>query len=173
METHMRHPLTTPLLGLLLATSLMLPARSHAGDLNSSEASVLITSVLIVSIPLAASTGLSNVIKEPLQASARRHEAARRKPARPLPDMEVKSIESRGNERCVELQVPGRPDQTASLRWPRAEGHDPASRFAVGQTVQFKETGKGSGWTVRDAQDQLLAYVPTEAAAADNLSSDW
>ncbi|MCR1005869.1 MAG: hypothetical protein NQ082_14200, partial [Stenotrophomonas maltophilia] len=77
----------------LLLSALLVPT-VHAGaapQLNSSEASVLITSLIVVSVPLDASAGLSRLSKAPFQASERNGRATRTK-AGPLPPMEVQKV---------------------------------------------------------------------------------
>ncbi|WP_286070747.1 hypothetical protein [Stenotrophomonas sp. 57] len=156
----------------LLLSALLVPT-AHAGaapQLNSSEASVLITSVIVVSVPLAASAGLSELSKAPFKASERREKAQRTK-AVPLPPMEVKKVETTPEgERQVQLQVPDKADQTATLRWPARVHEDQSAAFVVGQRVHFDPTGAGAGWTVKSAQGQALAYVPTAYAAGDVMS---
>lgn len=156
----------------LLLSALVVPT-VHAGaapQLNSSEASVLITSVIVVSVPLAASAGLSELSKAPFKASERREKAQRTK-AVPLPPMEVKKVETTPEgERQVQLQVPDKADQTATLRWPARVHEDQTAAFVVGQRVHFDPTEAGAGWTVKSAQGQALAYVPTAYAAGDVMS---
>lgn len=156
----------------LLLSALLVPT-VHAGaapQLNSSEASVLITSLIVVSVPLAASAGLSELSKAPFKASERNGRATRTK-AVPLPPMEVKKVETTPEgDRQVHLQVPGKADQTATLQWPAAAGDDPVAGFVVGQQVRFDPTDAGAGWTVKSAQGQALAYVPTAYAAGDVMS---
>ncbi|MDT3555495.1 hypothetical protein ROV95_04960 [Stenotrophomonas maltophilia group sp. msm1] len=156
----------------LLLSALLVPT-VHAGaapQLNSSEASVLITSLIVVSVPLAASAGLSELSKAPFKASERNGRVARTK-AVPLPPMEVKKVETTAaGERQVQLQVPGKADQTATLRWPARVHEDQTAAFVVGQRVHFEPTEAGAGWTVKSAQGQALAYVPTAYAAGDVMS---
>lgn len=163
----LRVPASALLLSALLAPTV------HAGaapQLNSSEASVLITSVIVVSVPLAASAGLSELSKAPFKASERREKAQRTK-AVPLPPMEVKKVETTPEgERQVQLQVPDKADQTATLRWPARVHEDQTAAFVVGQRVHFDPTDAGAGWTVKSAQGQALAYVPTAYAAGDVMS---
>ncbi|MCM2526259.1 hypothetical protein NDN64_17060 [Stenotrophomonas maltophilia] len=156
----------------LLLSALLVPT-VHAGaapQLNSSEASVLITSLIVVSVPLAASAGLSELSKAPFKASERNGRGARTK-AVPLPPMEVKKVETTPEgERQVQLQVPDKADQTATLRWPVRVHEDQTAAFVVGQRVHFEPTEAGAGWTVKSAQGQALAYVPTAYAAGDVMS---
>ncbi|WP_285317029.1 hypothetical protein [Stenotrophomonas maltophilia group sp. Smal35] len=163
----LRVPASTLLLSALLVPTV------HAGaapQLNSSEASVLITSLIVVSVPLAASAGLSELSKAPFKASERRDKARRTK-AVPLPPMEVKKVETTAaGERQVQLQVPDKADQTATLRWPARVHEDQTAAFVVGQQVHFDPTEAGAGWTVKSAQGQALAYVPTAYAAGDVMS---
>lgn len=102
----------------LLLSALLVPT-VHAGaapQLNSSEASVIVTSFVVLSLPLAASMGLSELSKAPFKASERNGRATRTK-AVPLPPMEVKKVETTPEgERQVQLQVPDKADQTATLR---------------------------------------------------------
>ncbi|WP_340572472.1 hypothetical protein [Stenotrophomonas sp. G106K1] len=156
----------------LLLSALLVPT-VHAGaapQLNSSEVSVLITSVIVLSGPLALSADLSELSKAPFKASERGNKTPRTK-AVPLPPMEVKKVETTTTgERQVQLQVPGKADQTATLRWPAQVREDQTTAFVVGQQVQFDPTEAGAGWTVKSAQGQALAYVPTAYAAGDALS---
>lgn len=162
-----------PLAALLLATSLHpVPAQAAGGDLNSSEATLVISAVLTVSIPLAASTGLSQLSSAPFKASAR-HSRSKRTPAQPVPAMEVKEVNrTPDGDWTVALQVPGQAEQTATLAWP-ARTDNPAAGFVVGETVAFVPTPAGSGWNVHDRAGKSLAYVPTDYAAADNASAVW
>ena len=73
-------------------------------------------------------------------------------------------------ERQVQLQVPDKADQTATLRWPARVHEDQTAAFVVGQKVHFDPTEAGAGWTVKSAQGQALAYVPTAYAAGDVMS---
>ncbi|MEX5406381.1 hypothetical protein VPH47_19285 [Stenotrophomonas sp. WED208] len=167
MLRYLRMPASALLLSALLVPTV------HAGaapQLNSSEASVLITSLIVVSVPLAASAGLSELSKAPFKASERR-DRARRTKAVPLPPMEVKKVETTPEgERQVLLQVPDKADQTATLRWPARVHEGQTAAFVVGQQVHFDPTEAGAGWTVKSAQGQALAYVPTAYAAGDVMS---
>lgn len=157
----------------LLLSALLVPT-VHAGaapQLNSSEASVIVTSFVVLSLPLAASMGLSELSKAPFKASERNARATRTK-AVPLPPMEVKKVETTPTgERQVQLQVPDKADHTATLRWPvQPQGENPAAAFVVGQRVHFDPTEAGAGWNVKSAQGQTLAYVPMAYAAGDVMS---
>lgn len=167
----MSRSFATPALALILASSLLAPP-ARAGELNSSEATVFISVALTLSIPLAASAGLAGLSAAPFKASDR-HKAAKRVPATPLPEMEVKEVTPLPDGgRRVQLQVPDQEDQTATLEWP-ARADDPAAGFVVGQTVAFVPTPAGAGWNVHDAAGRQLAYVPTAYAAADSTSATW
>lgn len=159
---------------VLLATSGTLVPDAHAGAaprLNSSQATVLVTSVIVLSVPLAVSVGLGKLSTAPFDASARHANAAKREKAQALPPMEVKQVlTTPEGERHVQLQVPDKPDQTATLQWPVREGDDPAAAFTVGQQVHFDTTPAGAGWTVKRADGQALAFVPTAYASGDALS---
>ncbi|KAG0753515.1 hypothetical protein G6F24_012952 [Rhizopus arrhizus] len=101
----------------LLLSALLVPT-VHAGaapQLNSSQASVIVTSFVVLSLPMAASMGLSELSKAPFKASERNGKATRTK-AVPLPPMEVKKVETTPEgERQVQLQVPDKADHTATL----------------------------------------------------------
>ncbi|HDS1838241.1 TPA: hypothetical protein UOA81_003684 [Stenotrophomonas maltophilia] len=157
----------------LLLSALVVPT-VHAGaapQLNSGQTSVLVTSLIVLSIPLATSMGLAELSKAPFKASERNGKVAARTPAVPLPPMEVKQVATTPTgDRQVHLQVPGKADQTATLQWPAAAGDDPIAGFVVGQQVRFDPTDAGAGWTVKSAQGQALAYVPTAYAAGDVMS---
>ena len=167
----MSRSFATPALALILASSLLAPP-ARAGDLNSSETTMLISIVFTVSVPFAASVGLAELSAAPFKASAKRN-AVKRVPAKPLPEMEVKAVTTNTEGgRTVQLQVPGKDDQTATLEWP-ARADDPGAGFVVGQTVAFVPTPAGAGWNVHDAAGRQLAYVPTAYAAADSASTTW
>ena len=157
----------------LLLSALTVPT-VHAGappQLNSGQASVLVTSLIVVSVPLATSMGLAALSKAPFKASERNGRVAERTPAVPLPPMEVKQVATTAaGERQVQLQVPDKADQTATLQWPAIEGEDPVAGFVVGQQVRFDPTDAGAGWTVKNSDGKALAYVPTAYAAGDALS---
>ncbi|KAF1014229.1 MAG: hypothetical protein GAK31_03253 [Stenotrophomonas maltophilia] len=158
---------------LLLAAATALAPTAHAGEMNSSEASVLITSVIVISMPLAMSARMFEYSTTGSQGKNTPATPQRTKAAE-LPPMEVKAVEDRQEGgRQVQLQVHGHADQTATLKWPAVAGHDPVAVFAVGQTVHFSPTPAGSGWTVRDTADKPLAYVPTAYAANDNTTGTW
>lgn len=157
----------------LLLSALTVPT-VHAGaapHINSGQASVLVTSLIVVSVPLATSMGLAALSKAPFKASERNGKVAERTPAVPLPPMEVKHVATTADgERQVQLQVPDKADQTATLQWPAIEGDDPVAGFVVGQQVRFDPTEAGAGWTVKNSDGKALAYVPTAYAAGDALS---
>ena len=143
-EVSMLRCLRVPTTALLLS-ALLVPT-VHAGaapQLNSSEASVIVTSFVVLSLPLAASMGLSELSKAPFKASERNARATRTK-AVPLPPMEVKKVETTPTgERQVQLQVPDKADHTATLRWPvQPQGENPAAAFVVGQRVHFDHRGR-------------------------------
>lgn len=169
----MSRTFAAPALALLLAATTVFTPRAHAsgGDLNSSEAGVLVSMVLTLSIPLAASVGLVELSKAPFKASEQRS-ARKRVPAKPLPPMEVKDVTTDAQGCKVQLQVPGNAEQTATLQWPTRQDN-PGAAFAVGETVAFVPTPAGAGWNVTDGGGKTLAYVPTEYAAADNLTGTW
>lgn len=170
----MLHSLRTPALCLLLATSsALLPITpAHAGEMNSSEATVVISAVLVLSMPVAASVGLAQMSAEPFKASAKASEARREK-ARQLPPMEVKEVKTAPDGACtVQLQVADDPQQTATLHWP-ARADSPGHAFVAGQQVSFVPTANGAGWNIHDAQGTTLAYAPTAFAAGDNSSGLW
>lgn len=124
----------------LLLSALLVPT-VHAGaapQLNSSEASVIVTSLVVLSLPLAASMGLSELSKAPFKASERNARATRTK-AVPLPPMEVKKVETTPTgERQVQLQVPDKADHTATLRWPVAAGREPGGGLRGRATGAFR-----------------------------------
>lgn len=157
----------------LLLSALTVPT-VHAGaapHINSGQASVLVTSLIVVSVPLATSMGLAALSKAPFKASERNGRVAERTPAVPLPPMEVKQVTTTATgERQVQLQVPEKADQTATLQWPAIDGEDPVAGFVVGQQVRFDPTDAGAGWTVKNSDGKALAYVPTAYAAGDALS---
>ena len=157
----------------LLLSALTVPT-VHAGaapHIISGQASVLVTSLIVVSVPLATSMGLAALSKAPFKASERNGKVAERTPAVPLPPMEVKQVATTAaGERQVQLQVPDKADQTATLQWPAIEGDDPVAGFVVGQQVRFDPTDAGAGWTVKNSDGKALAYVTTAYAAGDALS---
>lgn len=158
---------------LLLAAGTALAPTAHAGEMNSSEASMVITSVIVISMPLAMSARMFEYSTAPSQGKDTPATPERTKAAE-LPPMQVKAVEERKEGgRQVQLQVPGHADQTATLKWPAVTGQDPAAAFVVGQTVHFSPTPAGSGWTVRDTAEKPLAYVPTAYAANDNTTASW
>lgn len=169
----MSRTFTTPAVALLLAATTVFTPCAHAGDghLNSSETGVLVSMVLTLSVPLAASTGLVELSKAPFKASEQRS-ARKRVPAKPLPPMEIKEVTTDAEGCTVQLQVPGNAEQTATLQWP-ARQDTPGAGFTVGQTVAFVPTPAGAGWNVTDGAGKTLAYVPTEYAAADNRTGTW
>jgi len=170
----MRLCLRTTTLASLLAVSTSFAPLAHAGaapQLNSSQVSVLVTASLVLSIPLAMSMGLARASEATGEAS--RRSDGKREKAGPLPPMEVKAIEPAADGgHAVRLQVPDAPDQHATLQWPQG-APAPASRFEIGDVVYLDPTDTGAGWNVKDDDGQLLAFVPTAAAAADNGSQAW
>ena len=82
-EVSMFRCLRVPTTALLLSALLVPVHAGAAPQLNSSEASVIVTSFVVLSLPMAASMGLSELSKAPFKASERNARATRTKV--PLP----------------------------------------------------------------------------------------
>ncbi|MCW4455755.1 hypothetical protein OK348_13265 [Flavobacterium sp. MXW15] len=155
------------------------PVAAQAGDikLNKSEVSTLVVAssvVLVVSGPVFLSAA---GVRKAGDASRESREGDDGKPRRisagPIPDMQVKSVDSNEDGgRRVALEDPADPRNTATLQWPQRQD-DPAALFSVGQTVAFTPSPQGSGWMLRAEDGAALAFVPTAQAAADSHSQAW
>ncbi|ALR06484.1 hypothetical protein XFHB_06140 [Xylella fastidiosa] len=87
------------------------------------------------------------------------------------PPMQVKSVEiQQDGGYQVKLQDPKAPENQAELRWP-ARQDNPTAGFKVGELVHFQPNKNGIGWTVRSAQEETLAFMPT-ATAANHVFSE-
>lgn len=147
----------------VLSTS---PVSAHAGeDMSPGERSIL-SAALVVAVP---SILLSHSVGGVLQTAGPRQDTR----AGPLPPMRVEAVEQDDDGgREVRLQDPDVIEHRAVLRWP-ARDDDPTAGFIVGARVTFVPTPAGSGWTLHSEAGEALAFVPTETAAADNLSQAW
>lgn len=155
----------------VLLASLLVMSPAQAGDdmsdKNPSAISALVVSasaVMIISAPLFLSM-------EAVAAGAEKRRRDEPRPrVQPLPDMEVKSIDSKPDGgRSVRLEVPGEPDKHTVLAWPQREDN-PAEGFQLGQTVAFIPSAEGAGWMLRDTAGTPLAFVPSAHAAGDSHS---
>ena len=165
---------------LLLAAAITtaLPAPVSAGHFNSSEAVVLVSAVVVLSVPLMASYGVAagsgKVIKGVVTGSRSiAGSGGTRVAAVQLPPLEVRAVATQADgSRRVDLQDPTNAENTAQLHWPSRED-DPAAGFVVGEMVDFVPSQEGSGWTVHAPGGQALAYVPTAESARDAHSERW
>ncbi len=151
-------------------------ARAGDGNLNGSEISVLVTGssvVMVVSGPVFLSAaGVNKTMDASKAASERRKdEKARRISAGPLPDMQVKSVDSTAEGgRRVMLEDPTSAENTAVLQWPQRQDN-PAENFIVGQTVAFTPSPQGAGWMLRAEDGAVLTFVPTAEAMDESRTS--
>lgn len=165
----MKHLFKSGALAFAVAASLGLglvpsQARAEGFKINGSQASVLITAssvVMVVSGPIFLSAagvrGAADMSKE----SSERREEKRRISAGPLPDLEVKSVETAADGgRRVTLEDPANVENRATLQWPKRED-DPAAGFTVGAKIAFQPSPQGAGWMLRSPQGAALAFVPT------------
>ena len=100
--------------------------------------------------------------------SRERREEKRRISAGPLPDLEVKSIETAADGgRRVTLEDPANAENRATLQWPKRED-DPAAGFTVGAKIAFQPSPQGAGWMLRNPEGAALAFVPTIEAVDES-----
>lgn len=170
----MKHLIKSGALAFAIAASLgsgLTPGTARAGEINGSQASVLITGssvVMVVSGPIFLSAagvrGAADMSKE----SRERREEKRRISAGPLPDLEVKSIETAADGgRRVTLEDPANAENRATLQWPKRED-DPAAGFNVGAKIAFQPSPKGAGWMLRNPEGAALAFVPAIEAVDES-----
>lgn len=168
----MKHLIKSGALAIAIAACLGLtPAQVRAGELNGSQASVLVTGssvVMVVSGPIFLSAagvrGATDMSKE----SRERREEKRRISAGPLPDLEVKSIETAADGgRRVTLEDPANVENRATLQWPKRED-DPAAGFTLGSRIAFQPSPQGAGWMLRNPEGAALAFVPTIEAVDES-----
>ena len=170
----MKHLFKSGVLAFAIAASLgsgLTSGAAHAGEINGSQASVLITGssvVMVVSGPIFLSAagvrGAADMSKE----SSERREEKRRISAGTLPDLEVKSVETAADGgRRVTLEDPANVENRATLQWPKRED-DPAAGFTVGEKVAFQPSPQGAGWMLRSPQGAALAFVPTIEAVDES-----
>jgi hypothetical protein len=92
-----------------------------------------------------------------------------------LPPMKVVAVRTAANGgREVALMAEGMAgeDAKAALRWAEQKD-DPAKLFHVGEMVTFRPSAGGAGWTVHDARDEMLTFVPTVRAAGQSGTKVW
>jgi len=153
----------------LLACALMMlmpSAPIHADEINNSQASVFISTLVSATIVFS-----PVIISEKLHDQSMRSDCdcpqPRRNAAGEVPDMEVKAVGQDENGAArVYLQAPDAPEVFATLVWPAQTTH-PAAGFRAGQMVSFQPSAQRAGWMLRDAAGQALAFVPTEGAARE------
>lgn len=170
----MKHLLKSSALAFALAASLGL-APGQAGaegfNLNGSQASMLVTGssvVMVVSGPIFLSAAGVRGVADMSKESTERREEKRRISAGPLPDLEVKSVETAADGgRRVALEDPANPENHATLQWPKRED-DPAAGFTVGAKIAFQPSPQGAGWMLRNPEGAALAFVPTIEAVDES-----
>lgn len=161
----MKHLIKSGALAFAIAVSLGLTTGEvRAGEINGSQASVLVTGssvVMVVSGPIFLSAAGVRGAADMSRESRERREEKRRISAGPLPDLEVKSIETAADGgRRVTLEDPANAENRATLQWPKRED-DPATGFTVGAKIAFQPSPQGAGWMLRNPEGAALAFVPT------------
>lgn len=165
----MKHLIKSSALTFAIAASLGLglapqPAQADGFQLNGSQGSVLVAGssvVMVVSGPIFLSAAGVRGAAEMSKESRERREEKRRISAGPLPDLEVKSVDTAADGgRRVALEDPANPENHATLQWPKRED-DPAAGFTVGEKIAFQPSPQGAGWMLRNPAGAALAFVPT------------
>jgi len=166
------------LTALVCALALAVPVvpAAHAGEgVNSSEASVLMTSSLVSMVVAAPFVLVSEGAEKLANASAGSNRQSSGKSRRSaddtLPEMEVKEVgaDENGDPR-VHLQVPDTPEHTVTLTWPQRED-SPAAGFREGQRIAFQPSPQASGWLLRDDTGTTLGFIPVADSAAEQHSA--
>lgn len=168
----MKHLIKSGALAFAIAASLGLTTGEvRAGEINGSQASVLVTGssvVMVVSGPIFLSAAGVRGAADMSRESRERREEKRRISAGPLPDLEVKSIETAADGgRRVTLEDPTNAENRATLQWPKRED-DPAAGFTVGSKIAFQPSPQGAGWMLRNPEGAALAFVPTIEAVDES-----
>ena len=168
----MKHLIKSGALAFAIAASLGLTTSEvRAGEINGSQASVLVTGssvVMVVSGPIFLSAAGVRGAADMSRESRERREEKRRISAGPLPDLEVKSIETAADGgRRVTLEDPANAENRATLQWPKRED-DPAAGFTVGAKIAFQPSPQGAGWMLRNPEGAALAFVPTIEAVDES-----
>jgi hypothetical protein len=90
----------------------------------------------------------------------------------PMKVVAVRAVADGGRE--VELMAEGMAgdEAKATLRW-AAQKNDPAKLFQVGETVSFQPSAGGAGWTVHDADNLAITFVPSIKAAGQSRTAVW
>ncbi|WP_296251096.1 hypothetical protein [uncultured Stenotrophomonas sp.] len=168
----MKHLIKSGALAFAIVVSLGLTTGEvRAGEINGSQASVLVTGssvVMVVSGPIFLSAAGVRGAADMSRESRERREEKRRISAGPLPDLEVKSIETAADGgRRVTLEDPANAENRATLQWPKRED-DPAAGFTVGAKIAFQPSPQGAGWMLRNPEGAALAFVPTIEAVDES-----
>jgi len=163
-------------LACVLALALAVPVLpAHAGeDLNSSEGSMLMSSLLVavsVSAPFALVSESVGSLAGSTGSNRQGPAKARRSADDTIPDMDVKAVgEDEHGDLRVHLQVPDTPEHTITLTW-QQRGDNPAASFREGQRIAFQPSPQASGWLLRDDTGTALAFIPVQDSAAENHSA--
>jgi len=170
----MKHLIRSSALAFAVTLSLAAaPAKVRAGEphLNGSEVSMLVagsSAVMVVSGPIFLSAAGVRGAADMSRESSERRAEKRRISAGPLPDLEVKSVETAADGgRRVTLEDPANAENRATLQWPKRED-DPAAGFTVGSKVAFQPSPQGAGWMLRNPEGAALAFVPTIEAVDES-----
>jgi len=147
----------------------------HAGEgMNSSEASVLMTSSVVSMVVAAPFVFVSEGAQKLADASTGSNPTgpkSRRSAGDNIPEMEVKEIgEDENGDLRVHLQRPDTPEHTIALTW---RGHEdtPAAGFREGALIAFQPSPQTSGWLLRDDTGTALGFIPVADSAAEQHST--
>lgn len=163
----------SPLLAMALCVSIAPASAQEFSTQHPVASSVIVTSVMSVVVITAPVWLVSAGVSKASDGSARRSRArAEAKKAATLPPLTVETVERTPDGGIqMGLQNPQAPDDLAVIAWP-ARDNNPAAEVAVGDVLALTPTRGGAGWTVTTAEGTELAFLPTDATAAQP-SARW
>ncbi len=134
----LRAPTTALLLSALLVPTV------HAGaapQLNSSEASVIVTSFVVLSLPMAASMGPVRTVQGAVQGQRTQCQGDPHQGGAAAADGSEEGGDHAHGRTPGAVAGTDKADHTATLRWPvQPQGENPTAAFVVGQRVHFDPT---------------------------------
>jgi len=158
---------------VLCAIILAFPVRA-GGDISESinwSENFSLVSVVVVGISV---YSVLAVIFWPLQRSSDiydNHKQKRRAATKPIPDMEVKTIDEdeNGNPQ-VRLQDANNPAHFIILTWINRKDN-PIEELEIGQRIHFQPSPQRSGWLVQDTTGKNYAFIAATDPEVDNHSA--
>ena len=172
----LRSNLASALLMVALLSPFASSARSKLNRTQQSAVSVFVTSATlswVVASPALGISGVAGSIRGGENVDETDDVAVGRNKAGPRPPLKVTGVEPQANgDIHIAVEVVGEPGQHGVLNWP-ARADNPAKALHAGNILAFAPSDGGAGWLVRDEGGQLLAFLPTESALQNVMSTPW